>query len=126
MFPMKLRLMLAIAIGIVSTASAADESVNKRGFGAGNDSCGKWISERKTEADWLYEGQWILGYVSAFAFIKQVTLRQTDPHAIVAWMDSYCENHPLDPLFVATKNLILDLIVSNDGTDLKLNPAPQN
>ncbi len=87
-------------------------------LGQGNLSCGAWTQERQhdtlvartTEA-------WVLGYLTSFnASIAPARggdiSRGTDPNGLAAWIDNYCARHPLDPIAIATSELIAKLIRS--------------
>jgi hypothetical protein len=37
-------------------------------------------------------------------------LKETDANAIWTWMDNYCREHPLDPLYIAADTLGSELV----------------
>jgi hypothetical protein len=70
-------------------------------FGVGGHSCGKWIEARKTNEISAY-GSWLLGYLSAlnlWAIIgRKDALAGTDTAGLYAWMDGYCQAHPIEDI----------------------------
>jgi hypothetical protein len=83
-------------------------------LGVGNESCGVWPQHRNVpsyaEAAQL---SWVAGYVTGF---NNYASNQSgdvsagiDCDGQVAWIDSYCQTHPLDSLFQATSALIREL-----------------
>lgn len=67
-------------------------------IGMGTDSCGTWTAARH---DLHASGveQWFLGFLSGVGFDAvdgTDPLRRLDAAAVWAWLDSYCQAHPLD------------------------------
>jgi hypothetical protein len=81
-------------------------------IGAGLDSCETWTAEKGRSAHVEYEA-WVLGYISAFnRFGLKVdgdVGRTTDGRGILAWMDRYCADHPLERVYNAVVELIDEL-----------------
>ena len=87
----------------------------KTDFGAGADTCATWSRHAK-DGSWdvfakFEDHQWLLGFLSArniygggWDFLKH-----TDSQAVIAWMDNYCLQHPLDYVDEATAALIKEL-----------------
>jgi hypothetical protein len=103
------RILFVIVLALLLMAVSPDLNSTERGmfklYGAGVNSCGKWLSDRKADR-WYDEGQWLLGWVSAVGYYGVANLRQTDSDAIAAWLDNYCQAHPLDQLDVAADHLV--------------------
>jgi hypothetical protein len=84
-------------------------------IGAGVASCGAWLEARRSpslHAVAVGKESWVLGYVSGVNADQQWSddfLAAADAPALFAWLDSYCPQHPLDPLYAATNALIHDL-----------------
>jgi hypothetical protein len=83
-------------------------------LGPGNRSCGTWLGDRqRNPSSELIEEAWILGYLSSFNNFSpnqysDVT-KGIDNAGLLSWIDSYCQAHPLDPLFHAVNQLIGEL-----------------
>jgi hypothetical protein len=69
--------------------------------GVGADSCEKWAAARYA-GGWGLGEQWILGFVSGVSATGYVThlapLAETNAEGVLAWIDSYCQTHPAEPL----------------------------
>ncbi|HLY47493.1 MAG TPA: hypothetical protein VKQ73_18085 [Stellaceae bacterium] len=83
-------------------------------LGRGNDSCGEWTQERQKRS-WLGAAleQWVLGFFSAYNAYGQTingdVTKGTDPYGVMAWIDNYCNAHPLDPIDFAAGHLLVEL-----------------
>jgi len=103
---------------ISSSAKAAPPGIsNAVTYGAGTDSCGTWLASRnaKDTGGVVRRGinvQWLLGWVSAAGYYEEALnepLRKTDGPALIAWVDNYCREHPLDPIALAATKLVATL-----------------
>jgi hypothetical protein len=71
-------------------------------IGQGTLSCGSWVSERrKGPAAWepLPYESWILGFLSGIGVGSNGALNPlqgVDAEAVWAWIDNYCQAHPLE------------------------------
>jgi hypothetical protein len=108
---MKRSLMIAVLLAIAAVILILIDRAQAQGqvsiYGAGVQSCGKWLDERRTPIDWLEEGQWVLGYVSAAG--EFLNLRDTDSRGISAWVDNYCRDNPLKSIGNAAMALVKEL-----------------
>lgn len=77
-------------------------------YGDGNDSCGMWLEDRKTENHWFEKGQWVLGFLGGAGYVG-ASLRETDAMAVVGWLDRYCAEHPLKRMVDAAIDLTSEL-----------------
>ena len=77
-------------------------------YGQGNQSCGAWEERNRLERD-THLFTWVVGFVSGAAYASPKTLRETDSEGIAAWMDSYCQAHPLDSIANAAGALVVAL-----------------
>jgi hypothetical protein len=70
-------------------------------FGVGGQSCGSWIDARKTN-NTSRQGSWLLGYLSALnvwgVIGRKDALSGTDAAGLYAWMDRYCQSHPVETI----------------------------
>jgi hypothetical protein len=106
--------LIAVAcLSLLLSSSAA----HSRGFiilGQGNVSCGKWTDGRRTNgASALGYSSWVLGYLSAYnsyALKHSSDITQgTDNSGVLAWIDNYCRDNPLENIRSATDALIIEL-----------------
>ena len=74
-------------------------------YGFGNASCGSWLKERKQQRIGGGHQAWVLGFVSGFRYAG-FRLRGTDSLGLLAFVDSYCAEHPLDNISKATVALV--------------------
>jgi len=79
-------------------------------YGAGSDdSCGTWISDRKTERRWYQAGQWFQGYLAGAVDHSDIKLKKTNSDAMLVWLDNYCQENPLTDFFDAVRELLYAL-----------------
>ncbi len=109
------RVLFALIAGLaISTAAgAADKFGRYTTFGAGNNSCESWLSEREKGDPRAWElQQWLLGYVSAYnnwVHVGQNVAGGTNAKGMFTWIDTYCADRPRDRLATVVEELILDL-----------------
>jgi hypothetical protein len=117
----------AFAVVLTSVMPAFSEYA----LDVGANTCAKWVEARKVRgglADVMHSA-WLRGYLSAAAALlqgeargavfmgkndqrlieKADILRQIEAPAIDAWMDKYCEAHPLDKLADTIRVLVSEL-----------------
>ncbi len=97
--------LIPITFVLLHSFSAIAEDFTIYGAGA-SDSCGTWVSDRKTEHRWHQAGQWALGYISGAGDQSPREFRKTDTEAIHIWLDNYCQNDPLARFIDATRELL--------------------
>lgn len=75
--------------------------------------CGGWLRIREVPYNAIEKASalnWVLGYLSRASFgTNEDILKSASPSGISAWLDSYCEAHPLDSLVTAAFKLEADL-----------------
>ena len=88
-------------------------------YGYGTAPCGSWTSESAESArtktpsiPHVAQRAWILGFVSGVGWTERLRLRETDSDALWAWVDTYCQQNPLETLATASAQLVLELQVS--------------
>jgi hypothetical protein len=83
-------------------------------LGQGNQSCGKWIADRRQDNLAAHtEEAWLLGYLTAYNEWSNdpndpnanVT-KETDADGVFAWMDNFCQSHPVDTIATGSTSLI--------------------
>ena len=104
---------LIAGLAISAAAVAADKSGNYTAFGAGNNTCESWLTERgKGEPQAWQLQQWLLGYVSAYnnwVHKDRNVADGTDAKGMFTWVDKNCADRPRDLLATVVEELILDL-----------------
>jgi hypothetical protein len=89
---------------------AMGKSLAQTYIGGGIESCGSWSHERMRDSHKAAALlQWSLGYVSGRNVERAEFLKGVDGPAILAWLDGYCQQHPLDKLENANEALVSEL-----------------
>ena len=81
-------------------------------YGAGQASCGTYVSEPDGSAPKLVDLSWALGYISAIDLWEVTENRKfakVDNNAVGVWLDNYCQAHPLDSFHDAVEHLSVTL-----------------
>jgi hypothetical protein len=77
--------------------------------GEGDRSCGAWRAARGA-GSWGLMGQWILGFLSGVSYTgnwtKLAPLNGTDADGAFAWIDNYCQAHPLGTVVYAAMEFV--------------------
>lgn len=103
------------ALMLASTAAHAhgDSSGSFTILGHGVISCGTWT---KDQADGSLsaagERAWLLGFLTAFNLYGPGTSdvsSATDSNGLVGWVNTYCQQHPLDKMVTAAQALVVEL-----------------
>jgi hypothetical protein len=103
------RLLLPMAFALVlltpDAARAADSDYVYAHTIGGTQSCGTWTAERRAGRGWFSDSLWVLGFLSGVAYQgardqrEDVDpLRGVDAAGVEAWLDNYCQAHPLKHL----------------------------
>jgi hypothetical protein len=95
---------LVLSLLITVQAYATDTAVT---VGAGSVSCGYWIEVRSQTSLHHQLRQWVFGFISGFNWYTEG--RQAiaqDQAAVVAFIDQYCKNNPLDSLSLAAAAIV--------------------
>ena len=113
---MRILVLVALLVGSVSVFGGSYT------LGEGTRSCGEWTQERN-EGDWYTKGQWIHGYVSADSFYRDIfdwaPAEKPDPAGILAWVDNYCGENPLDLMRDAARALAVELPTTMRSSDIR-------
>jgi hypothetical protein len=111
-----LSILLALAIGLLVSANAADTQRGGGGpvhiLGWGARSCGAWneVKDAKEATSYGGAGSWVIGFASSSNIWAPSDLLQgIDELALISWVDNYCAVHPLDLIGTAAVMLVLDL-----------------
>jgi hypothetical protein len=78
-------------------------------YGQGNSSCGTWIQDKQSDSRAIslhaIDRAWVGGFVSGSGHTG-LQLRKTDSNGIVAFMDTYCQAHPLENISLGAAALV--------------------
>jgi hypothetical protein len=111
----RLRFLACLTASIAAnTAALAEESYPIAGMGAA--SCGKWIEARELREpsmDALLTA-WVQGFLSGmntqrYALTRKEMVPLPDPPSILAYVDKYCRDNPLQGIFEASTKLYIDM-----------------
>jgi len=84
-------------------------------YGTGStESCGSWLQDEKDGwSSHVYNQNvgWLTGYVSAFSVATGQRYKDTDVSAMLIYMNSYCQKHPLEPFATGARMLVHELFI---------------
>src|SRR6266705_1916680 len=79
-------------------------------MGAGMSSCGKWTESKSIPQLHYQVKQWVLGFISGSNWARdEIQVTPPDEQAVVAFVDKYCKNNPLQRVSSAAAILIESL-----------------
>jgi hypothetical protein len=92
-----------LAVALLTSPAMAD---TVRMIGAGAASCGTWTADRQQRSTGrhslsLMDEQWVLGFLSGIAVMGDESvdpLRRMDAEGVWAWVDNYCQAHPIETI----------------------------
>ncbi|SEJ40735.1 hypothetical protein SAMN05192539_1010142 [Paraburkholderia diazotrophica] len=98
-------------LGVLAIATAVNcPDVAHATTAMGVPSCGQWIARKNSVSDKATSESWLLGYLSGLATGTRVDiLRDTDYDSLIAWMDNYCNTHPLERVSGGAAQLYIEL-----------------
>ena len=99
--PSRERVMSRFVVMLLGAVLPATPLMAQTFFGHGNDSCGSWTQERRTNS-WqsVAQGSWVIGFVNGVNASEHLLLKnpdflqKTDGQAVLAWIDNHCRSHP--------------------------------
>lgn|SRR5487761_2031756 len=87
--------------------------------GNGGVSCGTWSADHSSKSTSEADKEWVLGFLSGVASATgQDVLNPStsvDPGGLFAWIDKYCQAHPLNTLNNAAEALFNELAARRAG-----------
>ena len=98
---------LVLLVLTVLRVPRADAQYNILGSGVG--SCRTWAAERRASSlgyTAVQSMQWVLGYLSGIGFVGEDgadPLNNVDARGVWAWIDNYCQSHPIDHIVGTAK-----------------------
>ena len=109
---MKVSFFIAITLLVCSATEIHAQAMI---FGIGNQSCGAWTQARAAN-QWGGLAGWVGGYftgLSEHAGPRNDVTRGIDMPGLLAWIDNYCQAHPLNSVFEASSSLAAELLRRN-------------
>jgi hypothetical protein len=105
---------LHLALSVITLITLIWPAVTSAGpyavVGQGNQSCGKWTTDRREKAlPALIDQAWIGGYMTAFNR-QYLRTQLTDLSDTIGFIDIYCSTHPIDSIANAAEALTYDLL----------------
>ena len=103
-------LLAALASAHMTGAAIAEGQFSY--IGLGDSSCGTWTAARRRGIAFGYE-QWIVGFLSGFADASVSSggrldlLQRTDANGVWAWIDTYCQSHPIELIVRAGEAFVI-------------------
>jgi hypothetical protein len=104
---MRFLLPIALAVALISSAKASDYAI----AGGGLSLCGAWTTARRDRQAIGFE-EWVAGFLSGFGDLAaSVPIPEMDPlrglntQTVRAWVDNYCQAHPLERIVQAAEAL---------------------
>ena len=101
-----------LVLGLTACLAGAQGTQGATILGIGAKSCGTWVQAREgrgqiPEAAQDEFTEWAEGYLSGVSdWTSFNPTRRLDVGALQTWVDSYCQNHPLD-LFAGALNALI-------------------
>ena len=107
---------MKLTLAALLTACAICSSMSARAdndgviYGAGNQSCGKWVEARREKDFFNYTPlvDWTQGFITA-ASMAGFRLKEADGAAVRVFLDEYCERNPTSKINDAAYNLTMAL-----------------
>src|ERR1700687_5250662 len=102
--------MRKIIIGVTLWIAISVDAQAAQVLGQGTASCGKWTENQRDKFFAVVDGVWLSGYLSGYSVYSSDEMDLPDQAAREGWLSNYCKNHPLDQIYKAADQLILELI----------------
>lgn len=76
-------------------------------IGQGTSSCMMWNSAHRDGTQFVFH-EWVLGFLSGAKWVRFENghLTGADPELVWAWIDNYCQDHPLDQISAAIDKFV--------------------
>ena len=111
---MKRVVLIVLLMAVAGPAWGSDASGSYNILGLGTKSCGFWTTERKepNSNPAFYMAVWLQGFLTGYNLYTPGVLditEGTDAAGREAWMDNYCDDHPLKPFATGAEALVRHL-----------------
>jgi hypothetical protein len=106
----KILIYVTLLAAMSVTAAQVRDAQARDIVGQGTASCGKWTEDQRDSYFALIDGVWLAGYLSAYSVYNGDQVDLPDVGGREGWVSNYCRNHPLDKIYKAADQLILELI----------------
>jgi hypothetical protein len=100
--------LLPLMLGTTGS-QAVDESGHFAVLGLGAHSCGRFLSEAKSDLDYATYQTWLTGYLTGINLETPGLvniLSQTDLAGAMGWINNYCQQHPTGSFSDAAQGLV--------------------
>jgi hypothetical protein len=77
--------------------------------GDGSSSCASWTERQRDGYFAVIDDAWVAGYLSSYNLYASAEISSPDSPARRAWMNVYCLRHPLDGIYKAVDEFVLEL-----------------
>ena len=103
-----MRIVLAcLVVGSLIGGRVQAQATGYSAAGLGGLSCGSWTVARRDEIASPHQ-QWVLGFLSGLGSAgPRDPLQGMDAQGVWAWIDNYCQSHPIDRLTKAAEAFAL-------------------
>ena len=101
-------ILVALVMFVTATADGEADPGAYTLIGAGLKSCGSWAADRRNQGTPAQmDEQWVLGFLSGVGWTgKYDPQNGMDAAGVWAWIDNYCQGHPIDNLGVAAAKFV--------------------
>jgi hypothetical protein len=101
------RLVTVICMATLLIAFSLSNAQEVAIWGAGTESCGRWVALRADKVNHAVMKQWVLGFISGSNWnAKGSQARPPDADAADIFVDEYCKNNPLHAVALAAAALV--------------------
>ena len=109
---------LWLFVFLLSLWAPAAEAIDSHGkygiFGSGQVRCNQWLRSRELKDSTSYrDAAWVAGYVTAYnrwVFKGRSVHPERDEESMLAMIDRFCTENPMDTVSGAAESMILELL----------------
>ena len=105
----------ALVLSLWALEARAIDSHGKYGiYGSGNVRCNQWLRSRDLKDSTAYrDAEWVAGYITAYnrwVFKGRSVHPERDEESMMAMIDRFCTENPMDTVSGAAESMILELL----------------
>lgn len=107
-----MRAQLVLVALVLTISSARSQERNVALIGSGHLSCGAWTSRQNDRVTRGEQEEWLWGFVSAYNWFVAGdgnVANGADGYGMAAWMNTYCQAHPMKFVVDGADALIAEL-----------------